>query len=60
MLQNNFITERKRNHCMVVFDAVLNCDMEEHIYCAELYNDEIHTFDQVINTLTRIVGWKQK
>lgn len=35
-------------------------DMEEDVYCTVLYNDETHTFDQVINTLTRIVGWQQK
>lgn len=35
-------------------------DIEEDVYCTVLYNDETHTFDQVINTVTRIVGWPQK
>lgn len=35
-------------------------DETDDIYCTVLYNDETHTFDQVINTLTRIVGWQQK
>lgn len=65
-----------RERCMIVFNAILNyCvrslmnengsiknmdTQEEDIYCTVLYNDETHTFDQVINTLTRIVGWAQK
>lgn len=77
MLQSNFITERMRDRCMIVFDAILNyCvrslkleangsiknleTQDEDVYCTVLYNDETHTFDQVINTLTRIVGWQQK
>lgn len=35
-----------------------NC--HEDMFCTVLYNDETHTFDQVISTLTRIVGWLQK
>lgn len=77
MLQSNFITERMRDRCKIVFDAILNyCvkslkieangsiknmdTQDEDVYCTVLYNDETHTFDQVINTLTRIVGWQQK
>lgn len=33
---------------------------EEQIYCTVMYNDETHTFEQVIQTLTRIVGCNQK
>lgn len=33
---------------------------EEPIYCTVMYNDETHTFEQVIQTLTRIVGCTQK
>lgn len=29
-------------------------------YCTILYNDEIHTFDQVINTLTRVLKCNQR
>lgn len=32
----------------------------EDVYCTLLYNDETHTFDQVINTLTSIVKCEQK
>lgn len=35
-------------------------DLEEDVYCTVLYNDETHTFEQVISTLTRIVGCSQK
>lgn len=38
----------------------LDGDLEEDIYCTVLYNDETHTFEQVIQTLTRIVGCPQK
>lgn len=34
--------------------------MDEDFYCTVLYNDETHTFEQVISTLTRIVGCSQK
>ncbi|XP_058811002.1 E3 ubiquitin-protein ligase UBR1 isoform X2 [Topomyia yanbarensis] len=33
---------------------------EEDVYCTILYNDETHTFDQVIQTLTSIVKCTQK
>lgn len=35
-------------------------DQNEDVYCTLLYNDETHTFDQVINTLTSIVKCEQK
>lgn len=38
----------------------LDGDMEEDVYCTVLYNDETHTFDQVIQTLIRFVGSIQK
>lgn len=38
----------------------LDGDSEEDFYCTVLYNDETHTFEQVIQTLTRIVGCTQK
>lgn len=38
----------------------LDGDIEEDFYCTVLYNDETHTFEQVIQTLTRIVGHTQK
>lgn len=77
MLQSSFITERMRDRCMIVFEAILNycvrslkieangsiqnmANQHEDLYCTVLYNDETHTFDQVISTLTRIVGWPQK
>ncbi|KAK6637539.1 hypothetical protein RUM44_007961 [Polyplax serrata] len=31
-----------------------------HAYCTVLYNDEIHTFEQVINTLVKIVKCSQR
>lgn len=37
----------------------LDGDIED-FYCTVLYNDETHTFEQVIQTLTRIVGHSQK
>lgn len=33
---------------------------DDDVYCTVMYNDETHTFEQVINTLTRIVGCEQK
>lgn len=38
----------------------LDGESDEDIYCTVLYNDETHTFEQVIQTLTRIVGCPQK
>lgn len=38
----------------------LDEEVEDDVYCTILYNDETHTFEQVISTLTRIVGWPQK
>lgn len=34
--------------------------IDEDFYCTVMYNDETHTFEQVIQTLTRIVGCSQK
>lgn len=36
------------------------CADDDQIYCTVMYNDETHTFEQVIHTLTRIVGCSQK
>lgn len=45
-------------------NASLTCiggsDDDDMTYCTVLYNDETHTFEQVIQTLTRIVGCNQK
>lgn len=73
------ITERMRDRCRIVYDAVLTYCMrslkiesnaslkaqdgdvtEDDTFCTVLYNDETHTFEQVIQTLTRIVGCQQK
>lgn len=37
-------------------DSVFDMDA----YCTVLYNDETHTFEQVINTLTRVIKCNQK
>lgn len=76
--EGSVITERMRERCKIVFDAVMtycvqSLKMEstaslsgldgvdtEDIFCTVLYNDETHTFEQVIQTLTRIVGCSQK
>ncbi|XP_043259405.1 E3 ubiquitin-protein ligase UBR2 [Colletes gigas] len=34
--------------------------MTQHIYCTVLYNDEAHTFEQVITTLIRIMKCSQR
>ncbi|KAG4075561.1 hypothetical protein HA402_003386 [Bradysia odoriphaga] len=77
-IESSIITERMRERCLIVFDAIMNycvrsleietdgsmrgCEgfNEEDFYCTVLYNDETHTFEQVIQTLTRIVGCNQK
>lgn len=46
-------------------DASLVClenngDESDNIFCAILYNDETHTFEQVIQTLTRTAGCHHK
>lgn len=38
----------------------LDEELKEDVYCTVLYNDETHTFEQVIATLTRMVGWANK
>lgn len=76
ILESTVITERMRQRCSIVFDAVMRyCmqslriesqaslsgqDGDSDIYCTVLYNDETHTFEQVIQTLTRIVKCSQK
>jgi E3 ubiquitin-protein ligase UBR2 len=34
--------------------------LTEDVYCTVLYNDETHTFDHVINTLTKVIKCSQK
>ncbi|XP_055525528.1 E3 ubiquitin-protein ligase UBR1 [Wyeomyia smithii] len=69
------ITEKIKECCELAFRGILqycattlqtqsNCSFDdiddEDIYCTILYNDETHTFDQVIQTLTSIVKCSQK
>ncbi|XP_055915435.1 E3 ubiquitin-protein ligase UBR1 isoform X1 [Eupeodes corollae] len=54
--------------CMNIFEiesiASLEClddgNEDDRIFCTVLYNDESHTFGQVIQTLTKIVKCRQK
>jgi len=44
-------------------DAVTSLNTDEFdfdVFCTILYNDEIHTFEQVINTLSRVLKCNQK
>lgn len=46
---------------MQIESSLVECGVDdEDIYCTILYNDETHTFDQVIQTLTSIVKCTQK
>ncbi|CAB0016925.1 unnamed protein product [Nesidiocoris tenuis] len=38
----------------------LQSDLEEEQYCTVLYNDETHTFEQVISTLARVIKCSQR
>ncbi|XP_059617918.1 E3 ubiquitin-protein ligase UBR1 [Phlebotomus argentipes] len=73
---NPIITERMKKACEVVFHAVLSycctsleidcngnmsaVNEDEDSYCTVLYNDETHTYEQVIQTLTRTVACPHK
>uniref|UniRef100_A0A1L8DT83 E3 ubiquitin-protein ligase n=1 Tax=Nyssomyia neivai TaxID=330878 RepID=A0A1L8DT83_9DIPT len=73
---NPVITERIKNACGMIFHAVLSycatsleidcngnmlvVDEDEDFYCTVLYNDETHTYEQVIQTLTRTVACPHK
>uniref|UniRef100_A0A1B0DIL8 E3 ubiquitin-protein ligase n=1 Tax=Phlebotomus papatasi TaxID=29031 RepID=A0A1B0DIL8_PHLPP len=73
---NPIITERMKKACEMVFHAVLSycstsleidcngnmagVDEDEDFYCTVLYNDETHTYEQVIQTLTRTVACPHK
>ncbi|GAB0094295.1 E3 ubiquitin-protein ligase [Sergentomyia squamirostris] len=75
-VDNPIITEKIKSACDVVFRAVLSycttsleidcngnmsgVDEEEDCYCTVLYNDETHTYEQVIQTLTRTVQCAHK
>ncbi|XP_055680876.1 E3 ubiquitin-protein ligase UBR1 [Lutzomyia longipalpis] len=75
-IDNPVITERIKNACGMVFHAVLSycttsleidcngtmsaVDEDEDFYCTVLYNDETHTYEQVIQTLTRTVACPHK
>ncbi|XP_052865271.1 E3 ubiquitin-protein ligase UBR1 [Anopheles cruzii] len=70
------LPESVQGRCRFVFRAILNycmrvlqmhsdgnlveLDDEENSHCTILYNDETHTFEQVIQTLTSIVKCSQK
>ncbi|XP_016970698.1 E3 ubiquitin-protein ligase UBR1 isoform X2 [Drosophila rhopaloa] len=51
------------NYLEIEPNASLQCldgELDGAQYCTVLYNDESHTFDQVIQTLTKIVKCRQK
>ncbi|XP_053659304.1 E3 ubiquitin-protein ligase UBR1 [Anopheles marshallii] len=70
------LSEDKKKRCSIVFRAILDycmqtlqmhatgnlteCEDDEHTHCTILYNDETHTFEQVILTLTAIVKCDHK
>lgn len=69
--ESSIINDTMKKRCNLVFEAVLQYCMKclevesnasllgldgaEDIYCTILYNDESHTYEQVIQTLTRVV-----
>ncbi|XP_041778296.1 E3 ubiquitin-protein ligase UBR1 [Anopheles merus] len=70
------LPEERKMRCEIVFRAILNYSMQmlqmhgtgncpeleddENTHCTILYNDETHTFEQVIQTLTSIVKCEHK
>ncbi|XP_035910320.1 E3 ubiquitin-protein ligase UBR1 isoform X2 [Anopheles stephensi] len=70
------LSDDKKTRCGIVFRAILDYCMQtlqmhgsgdisewenyENSYCTILYNDETHTFEQVIQTLTSIVKCEHK
>uniref|UniRef100_A0A182PI15 E3 ubiquitin-protein ligase n=1 Tax=Anopheles epiroticus TaxID=199890 RepID=A0A182PI15_9DIPT len=70
------LTQDKKTRCETMFRAILNYSMQtlqvhsfgnipdleddENTHCTILYNDETHTFEQVIQTLTSIVKCEHK
>lgn len=73
--ESKLVTERMRKMCYIAFRGILHfCvksfklrgdngrsgDYDSDLFCTILYNDEVHTFDQVINTLTSIVKCNHK
>ncbi|XP_054727034.1 E3 ubiquitin-protein ligase UBR1 [Anastrepha obliqua] len=51
--------EIESNASLECLDGDLD-DTQEECFCTVLYNDESHTFDQVIQTLTKIAKCRQK
>uniref|UniRef100_A0A182JY28 E3 ubiquitin-protein ligase n=1 Tax=Anopheles christyi TaxID=43041 RepID=A0A182JY28_9DIPT len=74
--QQTPLPEERKSRCETVFRAILNYSMQtlqmhgtgnypeleddENTHCTILYNDETHTFEQVIQTLTSIVKCEHK
>lgn len=73
--ESKLVTERMKKMCYIAFRGILyfcvksfklrgentrTTEYDGDIYCTILYNDEVHTFDQVINTLTNIVKCNHK